>query len=176
VSKLRGKALVLGAIALLLAVVVPSVGAREDSREARANLDGYQETPAVSTTGHGRFRATIHEDSIDYTLSYDDIEGPVTTQAHIHFGRPATAGGISVWICGSATNPGPAGTPVCTPKSGTFSGTIKAENVVGPAAQGISPTEIGELIRAMRASATYANVHSSTFPGGEIRGRIRVTD
>ena len=62
-SKLRGRALVLGAIALLLALAVPSAGAREDSREANASLDGYQETPTLSTTGHGRFRARINASS-----------------------------------------------------------------------------------------------------------------
>ena len=32
---------------------------------------------------------------------------------------------------------------------------------------------MAELIRAMRAGATYANVHTERFGGGEIRGQIR---
>jgi CHRD domain len=174
---LRLRALSLGAIALLLAVAVPSVGARDGSREAKASLDGYQETPTLSTTGEGRFRARINADSVEYTLSYENLEGTVT-QAHIHLGRPAIAGGISAWLCQTATNPAPAGTnpPICPAPGGTVSGTIKATDVVGPAAQGIAPAEFGELVRALRASATYANVHSTLRPAGEIRGRIKVDD
>jgi len=174
---LRLRALSLGAIALLLAVAVPSVGARDGSREAKATLDGYQETPTVSTVADGHFRAKINADSIDYTLSYENLEGTVT-QSHIHLGRTAIAGGISVWLCQTATNPAPAGTspPTCPAPGGTVSGTIHASDVIGPTAQGIAPTEFGELVRALRASATYANVHSSKFPGGEIRGRIKVDD
>jgi hypothetical protein len=29
-----------------------------------------------------------------------------------------------------------------------------------------------ELIKAIRAGATYVNVHSTTWPGGEIRSQI----
>ena len=39
-------------------------------------------------------------------------------------------------------------------------------------AQKIAAGEIGELIAAMKAGATYANVHTMEFPGGEIRGQL----
>jgi hypothetical protein len=39
--------------------------------------------------------------------------------------------------------------------------------------QGIEPGAIGELVAAIRAGATYVNVHSSKWPGGEIRAQIR---
>jgi hypothetical protein len=44
--------------------------------------------------------------------------------------------------------------------------------VIGPDAQGIAPGEFAELVRAMRAGVTYANVHTTTHGGGEIRGQI----
>ena len=96
------------------------------------------------------------------------------TQAHIHFGARATSGGVSVWLC--ANNPpittAPAGTQACPARSGTITGTIAAANVVGPAAQGIAPGEFAELVAAIRAGATYVNVHTATNPPGEMRGQL----
>jgi hypothetical protein len=95
------------------------------------------------------------------------------TQAHIHLAQPGVNGGISVWLCGTATNPGPAGTPSCGgPKAGMAKGVVMANNVIGPAGQGIEAGEFGELLAAMRAGVTYANVHSTRNTGGEIRGQI----
>jgi len=45
-------------------------------------------------------------------------------------------------------------------------------DVIGPAGQGIKPGEYAELLRAIRAGATYANVHSSLYPSGEIRAQL----
>jgi hypothetical protein len=51
-------------------------------------------------------------------------------------------------------------------------GTLTPADVIGPAGQGISSEEFAELLRAIRAGATYANVHSTSFVGGEIRGQV----
>jgi hypothetical protein len=40
------------------------------------------------------------------------------------------------------------------------------------AAQGIAAGEFGELVAALRAGRAYANVHTTKFPPGEIRGQI----
>ena len=44
--------------------------------------------------------------------------------------------------------------------------------MIGPLGQGIEPLAFGELLSAVRAGYTYANVHTSKWPGGEIRGQL----
>jgi hypothetical protein len=160
---------VVGAMAVAGTAAVAGGG----SKQFRAWLDGYQEVPAVSTTGHGAFRATVTQtgDGFAYRLSYSALEGDVL-QAHIHLGQPAVNGGISVFLCSNLGN-GPAGTQTCPPPPATVTGTIGPADVIGPNGQGIAPGELAELLRAMRAGVTYANVHSTKFPNGEIRGQIR---
>jgi hypothetical protein len=138
----------------------------------REELTGYEEDPmVVSTEGEGKFKATVRGDEIRYELSYEDLEGTIT-QAHIHFGGRHQSGGITAWLCGAGTTPGPAGTPACEPSPGEVEGVITAEDVVGPVGQGIEPGAFDELRDAIRAGVTYANVHSSKWPGGEIRGQL----
>ncbi len=161
---------VAGALAVAGSVAVAGGG----STPVSGSLDGYEEVPAVSTAANGKFRATVTPSNagLAYKLTYAGLEGGVT-QAHIHFAQAGVNGGISVWLCGTATNPGPAGTPACPTPSGTVEGTIDAADVLGPVGQGIAPGEFNELLRAMRAGVTYANVHSTAFPGGEIRSQLR---
>jgi hypothetical protein len=144
------------------------VSADDDHDEFKARLRGFNEVPAVSSTGEGKFTAQIRgEDTVDWELSYKRLEGTPTTAAHIHLGQKDVNGGVSVFLCGGTT------TPACTPTSGTFRGSFSAADVLGPEAQGIAPGEIAELIRAIRAGKTYVNVHTGKHPGGEIRGQLR---
>src|SRR5687767_7565122 len=120
--------------------------------EVRARLTGYQEVPSVSTVASGRFQADIHPDgqAFDWELEFSGLQGTVQ-QAHIHFAQKSVNGAIVVWLCQTATNPGPAGTATCPP-SGTVSGTAMAANVgPGSSTQQLTAGEIAEVIAAMRA-------------------------
>jgi hypothetical protein len=172
----------LGTVVLLTTAVAHGDG----GKSFRAKLTGYEEiipasfdaarTPqfvgeagAVSTTGSGKFTAKVRRDPlrIDYRLEYRNLEG-AATQAHIHFGQKHTVGGVSAFLCGG----GPVPKPPCPLTTGEVSGTITAADVIGPAGQGIEPGNLPELIAAMQAGVTYANVHTSKWPTGEIRGQI----
>jgi hypothetical protein len=161
------------AVAAALAVGGTAAFAGGGNKPLRAWLNGYQEVPAVSTAANGRFEATVTptRDGLAYKLSYAGLEGDVT-QAHIHFGQRGVAGAISAFFCSNLPNP-PAGTQACPPSPATVTGTIKASDVIGPTAQGIAPGELDELLRAIKAGAAYANVHSTKFPSGEIRAQLR---
>ena len=157
---------------MLVALAAPTVARAE---HIQATLTGYEEVPVVSTVASGEFRAMIsHDDqSIDYELTYNGLQGTVT-QAHIHVAQLSVNGSIVIWLCDTTSNPGPAGTPTCTPGSGTFTGTITAANVVAgaTASQQLTASDLAEVIAAIRADAAYANVHTNLSPGGEIRGQI----
>ena len=129
----------------------------------------------VSSTGSGalRIRVSHDESSFEYKLTYEDLEG-VVTQAHIHLGQKSVNGGIVVWLCGTASLPGPAGTPTCPgASSGEVSGIVHAANVVAVTTQGIAAGDFAEVLSAIREGVAYANVHTDRSPGGEIRGQIR---
>ena len=96
--------------------------------------------------------------------------------SHVHFGKRAINGGISFWLCGTAAAPGPAGTPACPAPGGTIEDEITAADVVGPVGQGIEAMNLAEILAAMRAGHAYANVHSTKWPGGEIRAQINDRD
>ena len=166
------------AIMTVLSVVLTApIAARAE--HIQATLTGYEEVPVVSTVATGEFVGMINPDdqSIDYQLTYSGLQGTVT-QAHIHVAQLSVNGSIVIWLCQTATNPGPAGTPTCTPGSGTFTGTITAANVVAgaTASQQLAAGELAEVIAAIRAGAAYANVHTNLSPGGEIRGQIRASN
>ena len=146
-----------------------------------ADLIGYQEVPALSTVARGHFRAWVDTkaNTITYRLSYDALEGTVT-QSHVHFGQKSVNGGISFFLCSNLGN-GPMGTQACPTPPAEITGVITADQVIGPGpvvgpppapGQGIEPGAFAEIAAAIREGVAYANVHSSKWPGGEIRGQL----
>lgn len=171
----RTRLLAIVATAAALAVATGSAATAGDDSSAAliSRLSGYQEDPlTISTTGQGLFRAQIDDKAqeITYRLTYAGLVGTIT-QAHIHFGGRAQSGGVSAFLCTNLGN-GPAGTQACPAAPATITGVIRPVNVVGPVAQGIAAGEFTELVSAIRAGATYVNVHSSQYPGGEIRAQL----
>jgi CHRD domain len=171
------------AIAVLFVAAYAVAAESPDHRtHFKADMRGFQENPSISTTGHGHVDIRIDEDAqtITFELTYEDLEGVGTTPfvtngvvlfSHIHVSAPGVNGGVAVFFCGGGGKPTPCPTP-----SGTVSGVIAASEIVGPAAQGINqgePTAFEELVRAIRSGFAYANLHTTRWPGGEIRGQLR---
>jgi hypothetical protein len=160
-------ATVVGAGAIAGGVAIRSAGADGGGTTMRS----YNEVPSVSVpSAFGDFRLTINDASqtINFGLRFSGLSGP-PTQSHIHFGQPGVNGGVSAFLCGGSTKPA---CPQST--SGQVSGTITPDDIIGPAGQGISSGEWGELVMAIRAGFAYANIHTPTNPGGEARGQISV--
>lgn len=165
--------------ALSILVFAVSVGAAEkEKNHLRANLVGIEETPVtIITNATGTFKATINDDStITFTLTYNNLSTPIL-QSHIHIGARAITGGVAIFFCTNLGN-GPAGTPTCpndATNSGSVTHTVSAADVIGPAGQGVNAGDFQSVLRAIASGVTYANVHTTSHPGGEIRGRIRAS-
>jgi hypothetical protein len=172
-SKLRLYLVLAGALVLAAGVGTYAVAGSGSNRFEAKRLIGYEENPDVSTAASGSLTLRINEaaDTFTYTLRYTGLEGDVQ-QAHVHFGKRAINGGILLFLCSNLDN-GPAGTPAC-PQSGTVTRTVGAGDIVAADAQGIEAGNFAEVVAAIRAGRTYANVHSTKWPGGEVRAQITV--
>lgn len=157
--------------ALVLGLTIPAMAA--DNFGAR--LRGFEEVPAISTAGQGFFFTSLNdaENALSYSLVYFGMQGTVT-QAHIHVGQPGVNGGFVLFLCSNLAPP--AGVPLppaCPngPGQNFVTGALTAANVFVQTGQGIAAGEFSEVIDAMKALASYTNVHTDLFPGGEIRGQ-----
>jgi CHRD domain len=170
----------LTALAVVGVMAIPVRG-DDGSRTFRAELSAGREVPVVVSGAKGTFRARLSDDgtSFEYTLDYEGFEGAVT-QSHIHLAQPFASGGISVWLCKTALVTVPPAVPADTPTCGTpggdgpeAEGVISAEDVIGPTGQAVPAAAFADLLDMMRSGNAYANVHSSSAPGGEVRGQIQ---
>lgn len=158
------------AVPVVLAGTFAVAGDSGKSQFKADALTGYQEaaTVPISTVGTGSFEASLNGagDEISYTLTYADLEGGVVTQAHIHFGQRGVSGGVIAFLCGGSTK------PACPASPATVTGTITAADIIGPGTQGIEAGSFDEAVRAIRAGMVYANVHTTRWPSGEVRGQV----
>jgi hypothetical protein len=151
---------------LLVGALAASASAGNRSFDIKASLTGYQEVPPISTAATGTFTATVSTDltTITYSLMFSGLSA-ATTAAHIHFGQRSVSGGVVAFLCGGG------GKPAC-PASGTVNGTIVAADIQALTGQGIDAGELPAVLDAIKNGAGYVNVHSTTFPTGEIRGQV----
>ena len=110
---------------------------------------------------------TIRAGVINFSLSFADLSSPLSV-AHLHFAPTKVAGGVMIFLCGGG------GQPACpATTSGNITGTITAANVTGPTGQGIAAGDLASALEAVREGLSYANMHTTNFTGGEIRGEVR---
>jgi hypothetical protein len=170
-TKLRRYLVLAGALLIAAGVGTYALAGGGATRFEAKKLIGYEENPDVSTAASGSLELRINDaaNTVRYTLRYSGLEGDVQ-QAHVHFGKRAINGGILLFLCSNLDN-GPAGTPTC-PQSGTVTRTVGVADLLAIDGQGIEAANFPEVAAAIRAGRTYGNVHSTKWPGGEIRAQI----
>lgn len=137
-----------GSIVLAFAgLVLLTAGVRAET--FTAYLSSAQEVPTNASTATGYARIFVNESTL--TLSFTVVfNGLSSTQTLSHIHAPAAIGSNA----SVAINFGAVGGT-----SGTITGTTS-----------ITPTQLSQI----RAHLGYVNVHSTNFPGGEIRGQLGI--
>jgi len=146
----------------------------DDGPTYTARLSGFGEVPPKLVNGSGRFTGTLSEDrtSISWTISWTGLTGPAQA-AHIHFGQTQVNGNVVVFFCGGG------GRPACPDgpnHSGTVSGTWTAADILAVSAQNVSAGDFAGFLKILNVKEGYANIHTTLFTGGEIRGQVSVHD
>jgi hypothetical protein len=133
----------------------------------KANLTGYNEVPAVLTTGSGQVTVAASSDrtALNVTLNFNKLVG-VAQSASLYLGSSGTTGGTVALLCGGTA-------PACpATANGTVTITLSASDVLAIPAQGLAAGDLAGAIQAWANGAIYVNVITSKFASGEIRGQV----
>lgn len=142
IQSIRWPSLLRGALAVL--VVAP---ASATVHTLTCTLKGVEEVPANTSPGLGTATVSLDDvaNTVTVTGSYSGL-GSTATLCHIH-GPAAVGVGAGIMVNLSV--------------SGGTSGTISSGGSVTPA-------ELADILSGF----TYVNVHTTSFPAGELRGQI----
>jgi CHRD domain len=144
----------------------PAENLLKSSTNFRAHLDGKEQVPPADTKAQGEATFTLSKDgdSIHYKITVANIEN--VTMAHIHEGATGANGPVEVWLYPSAPPP----KLIPGKSNGVLAeGTITSANLVGP----LEGKSLTDLLNDIKSGKAYVNVHTSEYPGGEIRGQIK---
>ena len=122
-------------------------GGGHGGRPLIAHMTGSQETPPNNSPGTGTAKITVNigQGEVCWVLTVQNLEAPATA-AHIHVAPVGV--------------PGPIVVPLSPPTSGSSQGCQTVDRAL---AKNI----------AKHPEEYYVNVHTTVFPGGEIRGQLQ---
>jgi CHRD domain-containing protein len=170
---------VLAACAVLGFTISAASADASSSTHLTARLSGFNETgPPILSNGTATVTATINAagTEITYRETFSGLSAPVV-QSHFHFAPRGLGGGVFLFLCTNLTPPaGIPAPPACPANGGTVTGTLTAANVIGLPAQNLKAGDLAGALRIIRSGSAYANIHTTAFPQGEIRGQVNVGD
>ena len=127
----------------------------------RAKLDANNEVPPVNSTAEGVATFKVKDDTITSKINITGITD--VSGAHIHAGKKGENGDPIVDLLKT-------GEKAKTPGGVTIKGNFTASDFEGS----MKGKALSDLQSAMSTNETYANIHTSDHPDGEIRGQIKV--
>ncbi|MCK0145453.1 CHRD domain-containing protein [Arenibacter sp. F26102] len=126
------------------------------------SLKGRNEVPAVPSDAAGHVSIKINKDEteIHYKITAANIEN--VRAAHFHVAPMGSNGGVVAFLYSNTNQPS-------GPQNGVLvEGIITADDLINS----MLGQPLSNLIDEIRAGNIYVNVHTSQYPGGEIRGQL----
>lgn len=118
-------------------------------------LSGLNEVQPAATTATGGLKLELRGEELTVSGAFEglnsDFDASIGGGAHLHLGAPGTNGGVNLLLAADVAN---------DLRSGTF-----------PAADNRF-TLSGDQMRSLFSGEYYANIHTTIFQGGELRGQI----
>jgi hypothetical protein len=146
-------------VAMVIAALSLAGTAYANDLKFTAELTGGQERPTpVQTEGEGEAKFESDGTSVAFELKWKDLSSPAIS-AHLHCGGPEETGPVGVTL---------------------FAGVMGADGEVQGSFTAPDPDnacgweDLADVLGAMATGDAYVNVHSTQFPGGEIRGQVTV--
>lgn len=131
--------------------------------------------------GTATFKLSPDKTRLSYSMSIPVLPTTPIFMAHIHLGAPGTAGPVMFWLCGTPSlapsdspvppSDFPTNTPPC---SGQVSGELTLTDFVPSLPQNVTTgvSTFEQAVSNILGRNAYTNVHTVTYPNGEIRGQI----
>jgi hypothetical protein len=152
--------------AAFLALAVAGFGCESATKDVtifQATLAGSNEVPANGSAASGGCSVQIEGNTAIYSVAVNGISN--VTGSHIHIAAAGTNGPIRVVLL-----PTPGGANFLSTPLSSVNGLLMSGDFGGGQVVAIT---FDQLVSNLRAGTAYCNVHTTAFPGGEIRGQFQ---
>jgi hypothetical protein len=133
----------------------------------RTTMTGGEETPNIVLSGAvGTAEIAVDPVNQEITVQLRVFNLPTgSTASHIHIGPKGVSGPVVIDF------------PIGTGRTGDFTLNFRVhEGAAFHPRPEIGIVTFADALQAIAGGNAYVNVHTSTFPGGEIRGQLSVAD
>ena len=148
-------------VAVVAAMIVSAAAASAQVVVLSATLGGGEETPVLLSGAAGTAEVAVDTVAREFAITLRIFNIPTTTTAgHIHVGPKGIGGPVVIDF------PGIAG------RVGDFVTIFRVGEAAFRPNPAIGINSIDDVIQAALNGNAYVNIHTSTNPGGEIRGQL----
>ena len=146
----------------LALVLVLAMQASAQTITLSTNMNGGEETPILNTGAVGTATVSIDVANREISITLNVFNIPTaTTAGHIHIGPIGIGGPVVVNFPAAVTG-----------RTGDFAMSFRIGEREFVARPAIGINTMDDAIQAIVNGNSYINIHTTQFPGGEIRGQL----